>query len=246
MEIQVGLLILGLFGGMAVNYFADVLPTTRRLSRPVCWNCNAQFSWADYLLFRRCKTCGKLRSPRTYAVQILIPAMTVFLWLVPPHRLEFPLAFLLLIYLATVAVIDIEHRLILHMVSLAGAFLGLGIGIHLHGIPTTLIGGVIGYGIMLAFYFLGEAFARFVSKRRNEPLEEVALGFGDVNLAGITGLLLGWPGITVGLLFTILAGGLVSLLIVVVMMIRRQYKAFLAIPYAPFLILSVLILIFRP
>jgi leader peptidase (prepilin peptidase)/N-methyltransferase len=99
---------------------------------------------------------------------------------------------------------------------------------------------------MLAFYFLGEVFARYVSKRRNEPLEEVALGFGDVNLAGITGLLLGWPGIIIGLLFTILAGGLVSLLIVIVMLIRRQYKAFLAIPYAPFLILSVIILIFRP
>jgi len=29
--------------------------------------------------------------------------------------------------------------------------------------------------------------------------DEVALGFGDVNLAGIMGLLLGWPGITAGL-----------------------------------------------
>ena len=240
------LLVLGLLGGAAINYLADVLPATRRMGRPVCWNCKTQLSGIDYLFLRRCKACGRLRRPRTYAVQFLIPATVMFLWFVPPHRLEFPLALILLLYLAVVAVIDIEHRLILHMVSLAGACLGLGIGTHLHGILTTLIGGAAGYGIMLAFYFLGEAFARYVSKRRNEPLEEVALGFGDVNLAGITGLLLGWPGIIIGLLFTILAGGLVSLLIVIVMLVRRQYKAFFAIPYAPFLILSVLILVFRP
>ena len=99
---------------------------------------------------------------------------------------------------------------------------------------------------MLAFYFLGEVFVRFMSKRRNETIEEVALGFGDVNLAGITGLLLGWPGIILGLLFAILAGGLVSLLIVIGMLIRRQYKAFSAIPYGPFMILSILVLLLRP
>ena len=145
-----------------------------------------------------------------------------------------------------IAIIDIEHRLILHMTSIAGAIIGLGIGIHLHGIIPTLIGGAVGFGVMLAFYFLGEVFVRFMSKRRNETIEEVALGFGDVNLAGITGLLLGWPGIILGLLFTILAGGLISLLIVVIMLVRRQYKAFSAIPYGPFLILSILILLLRP
>jgi leader peptidase (prepilin peptidase)/N-methyltransferase len=242
----VALLFLGLLGGATVNYLADVLPVTRRIGWPVCWNCETRLSGMDYFLLRRCKTCDKLRSPRTYAIQILIPMLIMLLKFMPPHRLELPLALVLLLYLAVVAVIDIEHRLILHVVSLAGACLGLGIGIHLHGTLTTLMGGAAGYGIMLAFYFLGEVFARYVSKKRNEPLEEVALGFGDVNLAGITGLLLGWPGIIIGLLFTILAGGLVSLLIVIVMLIQRQYRAFLAIPYAPFLILSVLVLIFRP
>jgi leader peptidase (prepilin peptidase)/N-methyltransferase len=99
---------------------------------------------------------------------------------------------------------------------------------------------------MLAFYFLGEVFVKYMSKKRNETIDEVALGFGDVNLAGITGLLLGWPVIILGLLFTILAGGLISLLVVVVMLIRRQYKAFSAIPYGPFMILSIFVLLLRP
>ena len=37
--------------------------------------------------------------------------------------------------------------------------------------------------------------------------EDVALGFGDVHLSGILGLLLGWPGITGGLFVAIILGG---------------------------------------
>jgi len=246
MAIILGVIVLGLIGGFLVNYLADVLPGTRGIGQPVCWNCNSKLSWSDYILFHKCPSCGKPRPTRTYILLGLIPAAAVYLWLIPPALIEFPLAFLLLIYLMLIATIDIEHRLILHMTSIAGALIGLGVGIRLHGIVQTLIGGVAGFGVMLAFYFLGEVFVRFMSKRRSETIEEVALGFGDVNLAGITGLLLGWPGIILGLLFTILAGGLISLLIVIVMLIRRQYKAFSAIPYGPFLILSVIFLLFRP
>lgn len=246
MGIIIGLVILGVFGGWLVNYLADTLPFTRTIGRPVCWNCSAILSWRDYILFHKCPACGRSRPVRAYVVQVLIPILTIYLWIVPPRQLEFPLAVLLLIYLMLIATIDIEHRLILHMTSIAGALIGLGIGIRLHGLILTLVGGALGFGVMLTFYFLGEVFVRYMSKRRNETIEEVALGFGDVNLAGITGFLLGWPGIILGLLFTILAGGLISLLIVVVMLIRRQYKAFSAIPYGPFMILSILVLLFRP
>ncbi len=246
MTIILALIILGLVGAWLVNYLADVLPLTRKLSHSVCWNCNTKISWVDYLLLRRCAVCGKARSLRSYIMVVLIPALLVYLWLVPPRGLDLPLGFILLIFLLLVATIDIEHRLILHLTSIAGAVLGLGVGIHLHGVISTLIGGAVAYGVMLLFYYFGELFVRYMSKRRNEATDEVALGFGDVNLAGITGLLLGWPAIVLGLLFTILAGGLVSLLIVVIMLLRRQYKTFFAIPYGPFMILSILFLLFRP
>ena len=113
-----------------------------------------------------------------------------------------------------------------------------------HGITSTLVGGAVGFGIMLVFYFVGEWYVRYMSRKRGMPADEVALGFGDVNLAGILGLLLGWPGISAGLLFTVLAGGLISLLIIVGMLITKKYKAFTAIPYAPFLILSAFYLLY--
>lgn len=199
----------------------------------------------DYLLLRPCRSCGSPRSWRSYPVQAVLLIATLYMWVDPSKRLGFWLSFILLIFLAVVFVIDVEHRLILHPVSLTGAVLGLGIGIYLHGLTTTLIGGAVGFGSMLVLYYLGEVFTRYMSKRRGEQIDEVALGFGDVNLAGIIGLLLGFPLVIFGLLFAILVGGAFSLLLVLVMLFRRKYQAFTAIPYGPFLILSVLYALYR-
>jgi leader peptidase (prepilin peptidase)/N-methyltransferase len=237
--------VLGLIAGWLVNYLADVLPLTRQLSQPVCHHCGTKLSPGDYLLLRRCPHCGQRRSTRTYLTQTILLVGTFYLWFDPPRRLGFGFAYLLLIYLAIVFVIDWEHRLILHPVSLSGAILGLGIGWYAHGLSDTLLGGAVGFGSMFVLYVLGEVFARYMSRRRGEPIDEVALGFGDVNLAGVVGLLLGWPIIILGLLFAILAGGVASLGVILYMLIRKQYRAFTAIPYAPFLVLSVLLLLYR-
>jgi prepilin signal peptidase PulO-like enzyme (type II secretory pathway) len=237
-------LLLGWLAGWLVNYLADVLPVTRRFSRPACPHCQIPYRWGGYLLFHNCATCGTPRKVRPLIIQAVMVAAAVLLWLFPRPGFPFILAFVLLIFFGLVFVIDFEHRLILHPVSLFGAVLGLGIGIYLHGIVTTLIGGAVGFGVMLVFYFVGELYVRYMSKKRGIATDEVALGFGDVNFSGILGLLLGWPNIIKGLLFAVLAGGLISLFIILGMLITKKYKAFTAIPYAPFLILSALYLLY--
>jgi leader peptidase (prepilin peptidase)/N-methyltransferase len=146
------------------------------------------------------------------------------------------LAFILLIYFAVVTIIDLEHRLILHPTSIAGGLLGLFLGSRLHGLGPTLLGGLVGFVCMLALYILGGIFARFIMRLRGRPIDEEALGFGDVILAGILGLLLGWPGILLGLYLGILAGGIASLVYILSMAFTRRYRPFTAIPYGPFLI----------
>jgi leader peptidase (prepilin peptidase)/N-methyltransferase len=174
-----------------------------------------------------------------------LAAATIYIWLKPPGKINFFLAYVLLAYLGVVFVIDLEHRLIMHPVSIAGALLGLVVGFSANGLVPTLLGGAFGFGSMLLLYFLGEAFTRYMSKRRGEPIDEVALGYGDVNLCGVTGLLLGWPVILAGILFTIFAGGIGSLLVIAYMLIRKRYNAFTPIPYAPFLIFSILFYLYR-
>ena len=79
---------------------------------------------------------------------------------------------------------------------------------------------------------------------RGQPVEEDALGYRDVNLSGVLGLMLGWPGILAGLTIAILLGGTVSLLYLLVTMATRRYHAFTAIPYGPFLIAAAIALLF--
>lgn len=149
-----------------------------------------------------------------------------------------------MVYFGLVVVIDLEHRLILHPVSLVGAVLALLHGWLLHGVFRTLIGGVFGFSVMLGFYYLGALFIRVISRMRGETTDEIALGFGDVNLAGVIGLLLGWPGITLGLVVAILMGGLVSALYLGLRLVTKRYQAFEALPYGPFLALSALYLLY--
>jgi leader peptidase (prepilin peptidase)/N-methyltransferase len=78
---------------------------------------------------------------------------------------------------------------------------------------------------------------------RHQPVEEEALGFGDVNLAGVLGLMLGWPGILAGIVLTIFLAGGISLVYLIWKIIVKQYSPNLALPYGPFLALSALILL---
>ena len=139
---------------------------------------------------------------------------------------------------------DIEHRIILYPISIAGALLAGAVGIGLHDVPATLIGGAAGYGIMLIMYYFGGYFARWVARRQEQEFDDVALGFGDVHLAGILGLLMGWPGITLGLVLGVLAGGVFSFFYILIKLITRKYNAFAAIPYGPFLIFGSLTLLY--
>lgn len=175
---------------------------------------------------------------RSWIVEIATPISVIYLWINPAEKLGFLLSLLLLIYFFIVIVIDIEHRLILHPVSILGAVIGTGSGIISHGFLMTILGGIIGFGAMYLLYQFGILFTKFVIHRQQRGIDEEALGFGDVILSGVLGLILGWPGITLGLMLAILAGGLVSLFYILFTALAGRYRAFSYIPYGPFLVLG--------
>ncbi len=237
-------LILGWLGAQLVNYLADVLPLHRKLVSPACSNCGQGKTWAQYLFLSACDHCGTRVGARHLALQILGPVLGGLLYYFPIQNLGNYGAILWLLYFGLVVIIDLEHRLILHPVSWFGGFIGLVFGVLNHGWVNTLIGGAAGFGIMLIFYFLGDLFVRLLSKSRGEEIAEVALGFGDVNLAGVLGLLLGWPGIVGGIFLAIILGGVVSGIYLLVQSIRKRYQAFQALPYGPFLVISAILLFY--
>jgi leader peptidase (prepilin peptidase)/N-methyltransferase len=246
-------LLIGWGGGLLANYLADVLPHTRRFSQPACPHCGSQFSWADYLLFRACRACGRNRSLRTWLVQIFVTALSLYIWTSPPKNLGYALGMIVLLYFTMDFIIDAEHRLILHPTSIFGAALGLLAGSLRQGLLSTLIGGLVGFLVMFFFYIMGVGFAKLrARKMRAQGLaadDEEALGAGDVILSTILGFFLGWPLTWFGLLLGILLGGAISVLLMIGLFVTRQYKEkawMVFMPYGPYFLLSAFLLIYLP
>lgn len=255
-------LLLGWLAGLFINYCADVLPSTRRFSRPVCKQCSVPFAWADYLTLRACRSCGERRSLRTWLIQILATASFIYLWLNPSKALGIPLGMVVLTYFWILTVIDLEHRLILFPTVIFGAVLGLIIGTSIHsriddngllvGLGLSLLGGVFGYAVMFLLYKVGELVARYRARRLaaagQEDDKEEALGGGDIYLAAVLGLMLGWDFIVLGLAWGVIFAGIFSLLYLIILLVRRRYtsEAFMTfIPYGPFFILAASLLLFQ-
>jgi leader peptidase (prepilin peptidase) / N-methyltransferase len=221
------------------------LPLTRRLSKPVCYRCHKNQRWDEFLGLHQCRNCHLPKSRRYWILIILYVVAVYYCYYSPSSRLGFSAGILLLVYFGLVAVIDIEHRVVLDQISLTGVVLGLALGLWLHGWFPTLLGGITGFAAMYILYYTGILYSRWIARRRGQEEEElVALGLGDVNLSGVLGLILGFPGIFAGLLFAIMIGGVVSLIYLVYMIIRRQWQPSSAIPYAPFLLLGAGILLY--
>ncbi len=233
--------------GVVANLLADSLPVSRRPHVPRCPSCTAPrklTAWSA-LASRvtgtdRCAYCGTPRGSRPVIVELVGTFGAILL----VQRDSGPSALLAgtavgFVFLL-ITVIDIEHRLIPHVVIVPAALvLGLMQAVDpSRGPAKTVLGGLAGAISFYVLYLLGEAFARALARARGRSLDEVAFGFGDVTLAGLIGLIVGWPAVVLALLVGILAAGLFSLAFVLVMLARRRYTAFTPIPYGPFLILG--------
>jgi prepilin signal peptidase PulO-like enzyme (type II secretory pathway) len=248
-----GQALLGLLIGVLINALADSLPVDRSVRLPECPGCGAPrpwYAWSGLIgwLTRGdvCAYCGRRRGGRATAVEAVAAAGAVWIFSTQNSPQRIAASILISAIFLLIAVIDLEHRLILHVVSIpAAVVIGvLGIVGPSPGPLRTLAGGAAGFAGVFGLFLLGEAFARGISRLRGQPLDEVAFGFGDVNLAGLIGLAVGWPGVVASLLAGMLAAGVFSLGYVVVMLARRRYTAFVPIPYGPFLILGAFLVYF--
>lgn len=233
--------------GGVINVVADSLPTTGALAVPHCHACGAPRPKRAWLALSalltgrfRCAYCRVGIRYRAVLVEVISAAGAVWLYdtgLGPSGYLP---ALLITELFLLIAVIDIEQRLILHAVSLPSiVILALyGALAPSRGLGKTLLGGAAGFGIVLILFLFGALFARWVARRRGKPLDEVAFGFGDVTLATLIGVVVGWPGIVLALMVGVLSAGAFGLLVVLVSLARGRYQPYMPIPYGPFLILG--------
>lgn len=219
--------IVGLLVGGWLNVLADDLPGRHRPGKPRCTTCGASRSprsWLStlaYLLAQgRCSHCTAPVPLRGACVEL--GTATVFAYLFA----RFGLTDRMLLYsiystiFILVTVTDLEHRLILNVVIGPAIVLALVAGPFTYGLgwKSMLAGGVIGF---LTFYILA-------------LLWPGGMGFGDVKLAAFIGLITGFQGVIVALIVTFLAGGTISLFLLVTRI--RSLRDY--IPYGPFLVIG--------
>lgn len=251
----IGLALLGYLMGVFVNFVAEWFYVRRKFLAEEVEEEILRLGWVRYLSWPFSSKQSRLYTKlRILFIEVLFIGLVVWLGISPPERVEFWWGVPVLVYFAIVIVMDVEYRVVLHPISIAGAVLGAVVGIYLWGTVTifnvgiekSLVGGVVGFLVMYLFYKLGELFMRIVNRQREEEVDEVALGFGDVTLGTVVGLFLGWPTIILGLFVAIFAGGFVSIFFIVFSLVIKKFRMFAALPYAPFLSIAAIIILFYP
>jgi prepilin signal peptidase PulO-like enzyme (type II secretory pathway) len=246
---MVNLIIFTIMGGVVailINYLSDVLPRTRRFSKPVCPHCEKPYTLKGYLISFNCPNCGHKPSTRNFLVYIISIIATVLVGVFPMVGLSFWPTLPILVFLGTILVIDIEHHVVLIETSIAGLVLMFVYGWFMQGVLLTTIGGIAGFVIMLLVYFLGLLFSRGIGKRQNKEENEPGLGFGDVYACAFLGFFTGWPYVIGMIILGILASGIYSFIYLIVKSIRKDYQLFSTIPYTPFLILGAIATFYIP
>lgn len=239
-----GIFFASLISAQIINYLSDILPGKEGQWHIECSFDKEHYQWWRYLLLLPCHKCKTRLPARNIIVVIAMPILflyaTYYSAFFSPDNLLFGFTFFIFTFLGTVFVIDYEHRLVLHITSAFGLVIFGWIGTLKYGFWSMFFGALAGFGIMFILYMGGILFIKLINKKREEPVTEVALGFGDVTLSTVLGAFAGWPSIVGVLLYGVLLGGLLSGLFLIVASIRQKHQSFTALPYAPFLILATL------
>jgi leader peptidase (prepilin peptidase)/N-methyltransferase len=249
--------IVALFG-LAIGSFLNVvvwrLPRKESLSHPSsrCPRCERPIRWYDnipvvswVILRGKCRDCGEpisARYPLVEAGTALFFAAVV-VWVVSPRTgilysgdvfdvLALVVVAVAYLYLAAISValtlIDLDtqtlpNRIVLPAYLVSGVLLTAATA--LTGNWTGMITALVGATALFGFYFI-LAFAY-----------PGGMGLGDVKLAGVLGLFLGWLGwgpLAVGAFSPFLFGGIFGLVLMVLRKVGRKSR----IPFGPWMLIG--------
>jgi prepilin signal peptidase PulO-like enzyme (type II secretory pathway) len=241
--------------GGVINVLADGLPPDERgqrrpLNAPRCRGCRTPYPAAlwpasgHWFTARgACPHCGASRGWRAPMVELGMATGSALLWGWAGGDVgRFYAALTVVTIFGLIAVIDIEHRLILWRTVWISALILLVIGAVMMGWPKTLAGGAVGYGIVFGMYLAGQLYEWAVARLRGKPLDEIAFGGGDVNLAGLVGLAVGWSGVLFALLIGIFTAAAFSLGLAAWQIAHGRSWRDTPFPYGPFLVLGALVM----
>ena len=245
--------LLGTAVGSFLNVCIDRLPVKKSIVRPpsYCDSCQRRLAPKDLVpmfsfiwLRRRCRSCGALIPWRVFWVEVGTGILFGFIYwysMVYPASPETVQLVITAFYSCIFIVIfgiDLEHQLILNRVVYPTALIAFVLDIVLNqpwlmesapgafqSMPDIaartvvgISGGATGFILLLipALVFRG------------------GMGWGDVKMAGLIGLVVGFPLVFVSILGAIIGGGFLA----AILLLLRIKKRGEAIPFGPFLSLA--------
>jgi leader peptidase (prepilin peptidase)/N-methyltransferase len=133
--------------------------------------------------------------------------------------------------LTIIFVIDLKHQLILNRVVYPGMGLALALAFLNTSLATEILlrplnavfGGAAGLIIMLIPFLISRG----------------GMGFGDVRMAALVGLMTGFPGVFFALFLAIITGGVTAAALLALRLKRRRE----AIPFGPFLAIGAMLVV---
>jgi leader peptidase (prepilin peptidase)/N-methyltransferase len=208
----------GLVAGLLANFAADTLP---QRTRPAAKGAAAPGEYGG-------------RSPhRRRVVLVVLTSLFVLLALANPgDGARLFVSWCYTWFLTTVLVIDLETRRVLNVMLGPAALFALGAGLWLGTptLPSMLMGAVVAFGLFWCLFVIGGMF-----------FGRGALGFGDVKLVAVIGLMTGYPNVMHALLIGAVLGGVGALILVATR--RADWKTTCA--YAPYLAAGAMLALWR-
>lgn len=234
--------IVGAAIGSFLNVCIDRLPAGKSLVYPssYCDACQHRLSPKDliplisYLWLRgHCRYCQAPIPRRVFWVEVSSGLLFALVHWHYGLGADFAITAFYGCIFIVLGIIDLEHKLILNKIVYPAAVVALIISIFLPppgitdiSLPWSVsVNGIIGGAIGFVFLLI----PALISPR--------GMGWGDIKIAALIGLVVGFPLVFVALLMGVILGGLVAGLLLLLKIKKRKE----AIPFGPFLSLTTMI-----
>lgn len=233
--------ILGLCVGSFLNVVIYRIPNKMSLAKPNshCPSCKYELRWYDnipvlsyIMLGGKCRSC-KTHIPFRYTA---VELANMLLWLLCTFLFwekSIPLACIYMIVSSIficVFFIDLEHQIIFDRFQIILLVLGIA-SIFFDkefGWISHVIGGIVGF---VVFYLISWGYEKLCGKE--------GLGGGDVKLAGVVGLLLGWERLLLGLLIATIPAAIIMMILS-----KNKTEESRRFAFAPFLVIGFCVAMF--
>ncbi len=240
--IWIFIFIIGLCIGSFLNVLAYRIPQKMKPNgRSMCPHCNHELKWYElipvfsYILLKgKCKNCNERISILYPIIEIMTALFYSLLYLTFGFGYEFFLYVFVITIMIIIIRIDYEHKYIPDRLNLSLLIAGVVHIVYLsinkiESIFPNIIGFVVGFLLCYIIRLIGS----LVYKKE-------AMGFGDVKLLAVIGLLLGYK----GAIFTFFIGCIIATLIELTLMKLKVKSRDDEIAFGPYLIYASVLFIF--